>query len=214
MIGMLVSPGRNCLRDSRLAAEELNAIEVPGDRAFTESITAGPDGTLYLSSLASGGIARIKPGASKAEGRVAPGAFDSRSTFGVFADAKSNTLWVCSNDVSGRGSLAQVLRLAVTSRASIWRRAKARLAHSSPQNQPLQRHDRCQRRNGIRHEFARSANPATEARRKNSRSLGRRQAVSASERCWPRWDCHRRRQQHLRQYVQRRRILPRRGQGW
>jgi sugar lactone lactonase YvrE len=29
------------------------------------------------------------------------------------------------------GSLAQVLRLAVTSRASIWRRAKARLAHSS-----------------------------------------------------------------------------------
>jgi streptogramin lyase len=89
--------------DSRLAAEELNAIEVPGDRAFTESITAGPDGTLYLSSLASGGIARIKPGASKAEGRVAPGAFDSRSTFGVFADAKSNTLWVCSNDVSGRG---------------------------------------------------------------------------------------------------------------
>jgi streptogramin lyase len=71
--------------DSRLAAEELNAIEVPGDRAFTESITAGPDGTLYLSSLASGGIARIKPGASKAEEWIAPGAFDSRSTFGVFA---------------------------------------------------------------------------------------------------------------------------------
>jgi osmotically-inducible protein OsmY len=40
------------------------------------------------------------------------------------------------------------------------------------QNQPLQRHDRCQRRNGIRHEFAYSANPATEARRKSSRSLG------------------------------------------
>jgi len=89
--------------DRQLAAEELKAIEVPGDRAFTESITAGPDGTLYLSSPASGGIARIKPGASKAEAWIAPGAFESRSTFGVFADAKSNTLWVCSNDVSSRG---------------------------------------------------------------------------------------------------------------
>jgi hypothetical protein len=29
----------------RLDAEELKAIAVPGDRAFTESITAGPDGT-------------------------------------------------------------------------------------------------------------------------------------------------------------------------
>jgi len=54
----------HCIRP-RLDAEELKAIEVPGDRAFTESITAGPDGTLYLSSLASGGIARVKPGASK-----------------------------------------------------------------------------------------------------------------------------------------------------
>jgi streptogramin lyase len=89
--------------DGRLAAEELKAIEVPGDRAFTESITAGPDGTLYLSSLASGGIARVKPGASKAEAWIAPGAFESRSTFGVFADATSNTLWVCSNDVSSLG---------------------------------------------------------------------------------------------------------------
>jgi streptogramin lyase len=89
--------------DRRLDAEELKAIEVPGDRAFTESIAAGPDGTLYLSSLASGGIARVKSGTSKAEAWIAPGAFESRSTFGVFADAKSNTLWVCSNDVSSLG---------------------------------------------------------------------------------------------------------------
>jgi streptogramin lyase len=89
--------------DRCLATEVLQAIEVPGDRAFMESITAGPDGTLYVSSLASGGIARIKPGATKAEGWIAPAAFGSRSTFGVFADAKSNTLWVCSNDMSGVG---------------------------------------------------------------------------------------------------------------
>src|ERR1700738_1081288 len=86
-----------------LAAEGLQAIEIPGDRAFMESITAGPDGTLYVSSLASGGIARIKPGASKAEPWIKPGAFDSRSTFGVLVDERSNLLWVCSNDMSGAG---------------------------------------------------------------------------------------------------------------
>src|ERR1700732_1266496 len=89
--------------DRCLAAEALRAIEVPGDRAFMESITVGPDRTLYVSSLASGGIARIKPGTSKAEEWIAPAAFGSRSTFGVFADAKSNTLWVCSNDMSEIG---------------------------------------------------------------------------------------------------------------
>ena len=83
--------------------DDLRPVEVPGDEAFTESISAGPDGTLYISSLASGGVARIKPGASKAEPWIAPGAFETRSTFGVFADAKSNALWVCSNDASGSG---------------------------------------------------------------------------------------------------------------
>jgi sugar lactone lactonase YvrE len=81
----------------------LDSIEVPGDRAYPESISAAPDGTLYVSSLASGGIARIKPGASKAEPWIKPGAFDSRSTFGVLVDERSNLLWVCSNDMSGVG---------------------------------------------------------------------------------------------------------------
>ena len=29
--------------------------------------------------------------------------FDSRSTFGVLVDERSNLLWVCSNDMSGKG---------------------------------------------------------------------------------------------------------------
>jgi hypothetical protein len=85
------------------SADTLNSIEVPGDRAYPESISAAPDGTLYVSSLASGGIARIKPGASKAEPWIKPGAFDSRSTLGVLVDERSNLLWVCSNDMSGMG---------------------------------------------------------------------------------------------------------------
>lgn len=78
-------------------------IEVPGDRAYPESIAAAADGTLYVSSLASGGIARVRPGASKAEPWIAPGAFGSRSTFGVFVDERPKLLLVCSNDASGMG---------------------------------------------------------------------------------------------------------------
>jgi streptogramin lyase len=84
-------------------ADEAKPIEAPGEAAYPESITAGPDGALYVSSLASGGVRRAKPGAAKAEQWIAPGAFDSRSTFGLYADAKTNTLWVCSNDVSALG---------------------------------------------------------------------------------------------------------------
>jgi sugar lactone lactonase YvrE len=80
-------------------ADTLNSIEVPGERAYPESISAAPDGTLYVSSLASGGIARIKPGASKAEPWIKPGAFDSRSTLGVLVDERSKLLWVCSTSM-------------------------------------------------------------------------------------------------------------------
>lgn len=84
-------------------AGDLTRIEVPGATAFPESIAAAADGTLYVGSLASGGIVAIKPGTTKAEPFIAPGAFGSRSTFGLLVDDKTGLLWVCSNDVSGLG---------------------------------------------------------------------------------------------------------------
>jgi len=43
-----------------------HSIEVPGERAYPESISAAPDGNPSMSAvLASGGIARIKPGARR-----------------------------------------------------------------------------------------------------------------------------------------------------
>ena len=75
------------------STDTLNSVVVPEERAFPESISAASHGTLYVSSLASGGIARIKPGASTAEPWIKPGAFDSRSTFGVLVDERSNLLW-------------------------------------------------------------------------------------------------------------------------
>jgi streptogramin lyase len=79
------------------------SISLPGDRVFPENITSTKDGTLYVGSLGSGGIFRIKPGATKADLWIKPGGFGSRSIFGVLADERSNTLWACSNDMSALG---------------------------------------------------------------------------------------------------------------
>jgi sugar lactone lactonase YvrE len=86
-----------------LIADERKVIEIPGDQAYPESMSAASDGTIYISSIASGGVARVKPGDTKAEMWIKPGAFGTRNTFGVLVDEKSKTLWVCSNDISGLG---------------------------------------------------------------------------------------------------------------
>lgn len=84
-------------------AADMKQIDLPGDRVFPESLAAAADGTLYVSSLASGGIWRIKPGATTPEGWIKPGAFGTRSTFGVLVDQKAGVLWVCSNDATALG---------------------------------------------------------------------------------------------------------------
>jgi len=80
-----------------------DSVTVPGARAFPESITSTSDGTLYVGSLASGGVSRVPPGSTEAQAWIAPGAFGTRSTFGLLADEKTGTLWVCSNDASALG---------------------------------------------------------------------------------------------------------------
>ena len=82
---------------------ETTEITLPGDRAYPESIAAAPDGTLYVSSPAVGGVWRIKPQSGTVEEWIKPSAFGSRSTLGVLVDSKANLLWVCSNDFSSSG---------------------------------------------------------------------------------------------------------------
>jgi sugar lactone lactonase YvrE len=84
-------------------AEDLKQVPLQGDSVYPESIAAASDGTLYVSSLASGGIFRVKPGATTAEEWIKPGTFDTRSTFGVLVDEAKGLLLVCSNDASGLG---------------------------------------------------------------------------------------------------------------
>ncbi len=84
-------------------ANNVAQMELSNKRAFPESITASSDGVLYISSPAVGGVTRIPRGATRDEPWIKPGAFDSRSTFGVLVDNASHMLWVCSNDVSAFG---------------------------------------------------------------------------------------------------------------
>lgn len=85
------------------ARPAFDAITLPGDRVFPESITSTADGTLYVGSIGTGGIVRIAPGSDKAEPWIAPGAYGTRSTFGLLADERAGLLWVCSNDISAIG---------------------------------------------------------------------------------------------------------------
>jgi sugar lactone lactonase YvrE len=57
---------------------------------------------LYVGSLAEGGVVRIKPNGAP-EVWIKSGTFGSASILGVLADEPSNTLWVCSDDLSSAG---------------------------------------------------------------------------------------------------------------
>jgi sugar lactone lactonase YvrE len=78
------------------------SIDLPGDKAYPESLSSSKDGTLYVGNLAEGGVVRIRNNA-KPEKWIKPGAFGSASILGVLVDESANTLWVCSNDLSSTG---------------------------------------------------------------------------------------------------------------
>jgi sugar lactone lactonase YvrE len=78
------------------------SIDLPGARVFPESLSSSKDGTLYVGSLADGGVLRIRPNGTP-EKWIKPGAFGSASILGVLVDEASNTLWVCADDLSGMG---------------------------------------------------------------------------------------------------------------
>ncbi|HLY54309.1 MAG TPA: hypothetical protein VKS60_02055 [Stellaceae bacterium] len=78
-------------------------ITLPGDNAFPESVTSSTENDLYAGSVAAGGILRARRGEAQARPWVEPGAFGSRSIFGVLSDDPTLTLWACSNDMSAAG---------------------------------------------------------------------------------------------------------------
>jgi sugar lactone lactonase YvrE len=85
------------------AIAETRSIALPGLRAFPESLTSTGDGTLFVGRLGDGGIVRANARSGEVAVFVPPGASESRSISGVFADERANTLWACSNDLSALG---------------------------------------------------------------------------------------------------------------
>lgn len=78
-------------------------ITISGDRVYPESITGTADGTLIFGSLAQGNIYRVPPGAAVAELWIKQAEAKLLSVLGVLADDATNTLWVCSTDLSSVG---------------------------------------------------------------------------------------------------------------
>lgn len=71
-------------------------IVITGDKIFPESMTSTPSGAVIFGSIGQHAIYRAPPGSAKADVWIAPNTEGLSSTFGVFADPKSNTLWTCS----------------------------------------------------------------------------------------------------------------------
>lgn len=71
-------------------------IRIDGAGVFPESITSAADGAIYVGSV-KGIVYRAAPGAATAEPWIRPDATNGiLSIFGVLADDKSHTLWLCS----------------------------------------------------------------------------------------------------------------------
>jgi sugar lactone lactonase YvrE len=86
-----------------VTAQGQTSIALPSDRAFPENIASSHDGSIYIGALGSGGVYRVAPHGTEAKVWIEPGAFGTHSIFGLLADDKTNTLWACSNDMTGVG---------------------------------------------------------------------------------------------------------------
>jgi sugar lactone lactonase YvrE len=106
---------RYTLRAAALLAAAVSAhaapvkeITLPGTLVYPESITSTADGTLIVGSLGHGNVMRIAPGQTTAEEWIKPGTGALNQVLGVFADEKSKTLWVCSNNLEQKGEATSV----------------------------------------------------------------------------------------------------------
>src|SRR5689334_15187424 len=91
------------------AAQGITEITLPGTKVFPESITSTADGTLIVGSLGHGNVLRIAPGKTTADEWIKPGTGGLNGVLGVYADEKGKTLWVCSNNLEGKGEATAVM---------------------------------------------------------------------------------------------------------
>ena len=90
-------------------AQNVTEITLPGVRVFPESITSTTDGALIIGSLGHGNILRVAPGKTTAEEWIKAGTGGLNGVLGVYADEKYKLLWVCSNNLEGKGEATAVM---------------------------------------------------------------------------------------------------------
>jgi len=90
------------------AGQSVKEITLPGKLVYPESITSTSDGTLIIGSLGHGNVLRVLPGKSAAEEWIKPGTGGLNGVLGVYADEKNKVLWVCSNNLEGKGEPTSV----------------------------------------------------------------------------------------------------------
>lgn len=89
------------------ARDDLPGIPIDGDAIYPESVTASTDGAVYVGSLG-GTLYRASPtDRSAAPWIVRSDRNGLLSIFGVLADTRSGTLWVCTAPAALPGGIAQ-----------------------------------------------------------------------------------------------------------
>jgi sugar lactone lactonase YvrE len=73
-------------------------IDINDTMVFPESLGSSADGTIYIGGQTSKTVYRVAPRAATAEPWIMPGTGGLLSVFGVLADDRTHTLWVCSVD--------------------------------------------------------------------------------------------------------------------
>jgi len=101
--GLLIAVGSGAARASSPSELRLDG------KYFPESITAGPNGALFVSSLTTGEIVRFAPGSSTATTFVRSGV--NVGTAGVMADPDRHVLWACAVDLNSASSALRAFDL-------------------------------------------------------------------------------------------------------
>ena len=86
------------------AAGGTTSVRLPDGSRFPESVTSDANGTLFVSSIADGGVLKVAADGAVTSQFLKPGDHGTRSTFGLLADPKRGVLWVASNDATALGA--------------------------------------------------------------------------------------------------------------
>jgi sugar lactone lactonase YvrE len=96
-------------------AQARTEITINDTGVSPENLTSSRDGMVYFGSTSKGTIYRVAPGASQAEPWIQASTVGLTNVFGVLADDRSNTLWVCQNATGGRGGAPVIGQTALRS---------------------------------------------------------------------------------------------------